>query len=290
MGSEPVEQVGADVFVGGLALGVKLYGAVGFAGVVVQGEVFDDGFGAGGDADKDIGAGGEGSAGCLGGLEGDVVADAAVGAKVLEVVAGEGAADGLVVLAHDPVFAVDVEGVDDVALAGIDAGSTSFAGSAEEGSFAIEFTPAAERGFDDDQVLVGDPELGLGRDDGAVLDFGSFVLVQAELGVADAFFGVDVAGMGFDVGGEELLGALVLPGGESLAGGVNLGRIDLLGCGGRDERGQHDGRYPECRTVALVQVFYLRLPCRMVCPLTNVPSTAIAASRAIQKRSGLRSS
>lgn len=245
-----------------------------------------------GDADEDIGAGGEGAAGGLGGLEGDVVANAAVGAEVLEVVAGEGAADGLVVFADDPVLAADVEGVDDVAVAGIDAGGSAFAGAAEEGALAVEFAPAAEGGFDDDEVLVGDPELGLGEDHGAVLDLGGFILVQAELGVADAFFAVDVAGMGLDVVGEELLGALVLFGGEGLAGGVDLGRIDLLGRGDGDAGGQEDPSGAVCRAVpvALIQVFYLRLPCRIVCLLTNVPRTAITARRAIQKRSGLRSS
>ena len=176
------------------------------------------------DADEDVGAGGEGGARCVCGLERDVVADAAVGAEVFEVVAGEGAADGLVVFADDPVFAVDVEGVDDVALAGADAGGAALAGSAEDGALAVELIPAAERGFDDDEVLVGDPELWLRGDDGAVLQLRGFVLVQAEFGVADAFFAVDVSGMGFQVGGEEFFRLLIVLVFKGLAGGEKLRR------------------------------------------------------------------
>ncbi len=201
---EPAANVGADALVAGFALGIELDGSVGFAGVEVEGEVLDDGDGAGVDANEDVGAGGEGGARGVGGLEGDVLADAAVGAEALEVVAGEGAAGGLVVFADDPVIAVDVEGVDDVALAGGDVGGAALAGEAEDGALAIELVPAAESGFDDDEVFVGDPELGLGGDDGAVLELGGFVFVEAKLGVADAFFGIDAAGMRFQVGGEEI--------------------------------------------------------------------------------------
>jgi hypothetical protein len=76
------------------------------------------------------------------------------------------------------VFAVDIEGVDDIALAGGDVGGSALAGEAEDGAFAIEFVPAAEGGFDDDEVLVGDPELWLSSYDGAVLELGGFVLVK----------------------------------------------------------------------------------------------------------------
>jgi len=62
---EPVAEVGADVLVGGLAFGVELDGAVGFSGVEVQGEVFDDGDGAGFDADVDGGVGRECRARCV---------------------------------------------------------------------------------------------------------------------------------------------------------------------------------------------------------------------------------
>ena len=43
------------MLVAGFALGVELDGAVGFAGVIVEGKVFDDGLGAGGGADEDVG-------------------------------------------------------------------------------------------------------------------------------------------------------------------------------------------------------------------------------------------
>ena len=152
---------------------------MGFAGVEVEGEVFDDGCGGGGGANADVGAGGEGGAGGVGGFEGDVLADAAVGGEGFEVVAGEGAADGLVVFADDPVLAVEVEGVDDIAFAGADAGGATLAGEAEDGSLAVEFVPAAEGGFYDDEVFVGEPELWLRGYDGAVLELGGFVLVEA---------------------------------------------------------------------------------------------------------------
>ena len=218
-GEEPVAEVGADALVGGLAFGVELDGAVGFAGVEVEGEVFDDGYGVRIDADEDVGAGSERGARCVCRFERDVFADAAIGAEVFEVVAGEGAADRLVVFADDPVFAVDVEGVDDVALAGADAGGAALAGTAEDGALAVELLPAAEGGFDDDEVLVGDPELWLRGDYGAVLELGGLVLVEAKFGVADAFFGVDVAGMGFQVGGEEFFRLLIVLVVKGLAGG-----------------------------------------------------------------------
>ena len=125
-----MQDVSTDTLVGGFAVRIELDGAVGFAGVVVEGEVLDDGEGGWVDADEDVGAGSEGSARCLGGLKRDVLADAAVGTKVLEVVAGERATDGLVVFAHDPVFAAHVEGVDDVAFARADAGCAALTGCA----------------------------------------------------------------------------------------------------------------------------------------------------------------
>jgi len=224
------------VLVTWLALGVELDSAVGFAGVVVEGKVFDDGFGAGSGADDDVGVGTEGGAGGCGGFERDVLTDAAVGAKVFEVVAGERAADGLVVFADDPVFAADVEGVDYVAFAGGDVGGSALAGEAEDGALAIEFVPATEGGFDDDEILVGDPELGLSGDDSAVLELGGFVLVEAELGVADAFFGVDAAGMHFEVGGEEGFGLVVLLVGQGLVCGEQFARDGSLGGADSDER------------------------------------------------------
>ncbi len=89
------------------------------------------------------------------------------------------AADGLIVFAHDPVLAVDVEGVDDVALAAADAWGSALASTTEDGAFAVEFIPTAEGCFDDDQIFVGEPELRLSSDDGAVLELGGFVLMQA---------------------------------------------------------------------------------------------------------------
>ena len=151
---------------------------MGFAGVEVEGEVLDGRGGGGGGADEDGGVGGEGGAGGFGGFEGDDFADAAVGGEGLEVVAGEGAAGGEVVFADDPVLVVKVEGVDDVGFAGGDVGGAALAGEAEDGALAIEFVPAVEGGFDDDEILVGDPELGLGVDDGAVLQLGGFVVVE----------------------------------------------------------------------------------------------------------------
>src|ERR1700733_8959677 len=178
-GEEPVDQVGADVLVAGFAFGVELDGAVGLAGVEVEGEVFDDGLGAGSGADEDVGVGVEGVAGGGCRFERDVLADAAIGAEGFEVVAGEGAAGGLVVFADDPVLSVQVEGVDDIALAGTDAGGAALAGTAEDGALAVKLIPAAEGGFYDDEVFVGEPELWLRGDDGAVLEFGGFVLVEA---------------------------------------------------------------------------------------------------------------
>ena len=54
------------MFVAGFALGIELDGAVGFAGVEVEGEVLDDGWRGGSGADVDVGVGGEGSAGGVG--------------------------------------------------------------------------------------------------------------------------------------------------------------------------------------------------------------------------------
>ncbi len=234
-------EVGSDVLVGGFAFVVELEGAVEFAGVAVEGEVFDDGECAGVDADEDVGTGGEGGAGGVCGFEGDVLADAAVGAEVFEIVAGEGAADGFVVFADDPVFAADVEGVDDIALAGGDVGGSALAGKTEEGAFAVELVPAAEGGFNDDEVLVGDPELGLRGDDGAILELGGFVFVEAEFGVADAFFGVDVAGVGFEIGGEESFGLLKVLFDEGLVCGHELAWNWLLRDAGGEEREEEDG-------------------------------------------------
>ena len=75
----------------------------------------------------------------------------------------------------------------DIALVRADARRATFAGCAEESALAVEFIPTTKRGFDDDQVLVGDPELGLSGDNGAVLQLRSFVLMQAEFGISDAF-------------------------------------------------------------------------------------------------------
>ena len=76
-------------------------------------------------------------------------------------------------------MAVDVEGVDDITFAGADTGGAALTGAAEDGALAVEFIPAAERGFHDDEVLVGEPELWLRGYYGAVLELGGFVLVEA---------------------------------------------------------------------------------------------------------------
>jgi len=139
------------------------------------------------------------------------------------------------------VFAVHVEGVDDIALAGADAGGAALAGATEDGALAVELLPATEGGFDDDEVLVGEPELGLRGHDGAVLELGGFVLVEAKLGVADAFLGVDVAGMGFQVVSEELFRLLIVLVLEGFVRGDKLTRDRPLGGAGCDERGEEDG-------------------------------------------------
>jgi len=133
------------------------------------------------------------------------------------------------------VFAADVEGVDDVALARADTGGSALASTSEDGAFAVELVPTAESGFNDDQVLVGDPELGLSGDDLAILELGGFVLMQAELGVANALFGVDVSGVGLKVSGEEVLRLLIVPVGEGFARRQKFTRNWLLRCADSDD-------------------------------------------------------
>jgi len=156
------------------------------------------------------------------------------------------------------MFAVHVEGVDDITFASTDVGGAALAGAAEDGAFAVEFVPAAEGGFDDDEVLVGEPELWLGGDDGAVLKLRGFVLMEAELGIADAFFGIDVSGMGFQVIGEEIFCLLIVLVREGFVRGEEFRRNGPLGCAGCDERGEEDG-YDGC-VVAWVEFHVLPAP------------------------------
>ena len=138
------------------------------------------------------------------------------------------------------MLVVDVEAIDDVALAGGDAGFVA-AGAAKDGALAVELVPAAEGSFNDDEVLMGEPHLGLFGDEFAVVQLGGFVVVQAEIGVGDALFCVDVVGVGFEVGGEEVFGLLVVLVFEGLVRGDEFGGDGTLCCAGSDESGEKEG-------------------------------------------------
>src|SRR5581483_5107903 len=147
--------------------------------------------------------------------------------EALEVIARLRAAKRLKVLTHNPALGLSVnwhlERFDDVALTGADACRSALPCRAQNGTFTIELTPAAQLCFNNNKVLVRHPKLRLRSDDAAVVDLRRLVLVQRKLRVGHAQLGVDTIGMRVQVRAIEHLRARVMPGCELLACSREIG-------------------------------------------------------------------
>ena len=131
----------------------------------------------------------------LGRLKRNVFSYSSIRTKEFKVIPGQRSPDRLVVLAHNPVLATDIERIDHIALTRADSGRTTFPSSTQDCPFAIELVPTSQSCFDDHKVLMRQPPFRLRCDDLPILEFRSVILMQRKVNISHSNLCVDARRM-----------------------------------------------------------------------------------------------